>query len=117
MDGRSAEICRRVGERIREERMKKNLSQDELASMADLGRDQLCNIELGKAGMRMTTFARLVEALQVSADSLLLVDTPAGRHFYQEKFAEIVADCSPEEIEALLAAVKDIKGVIRRNSE
>lgn len=41
--------------------------------------------------MKLETFIRIIEALQVSADSLLRPDVPEVRSLYQSEFDELLA--------------------------
>ena len=72
---RSEEVME-IGKRIRELRLKKNMSQADLADKANISLSQVSDIETGKSSMRLTTFIGIVEALQVSADVLLRPDIP-----------------------------------------
>ena len=60
-----------VGQRIREARKRKRLSQNELAEMAQISPSHMSDIENGKTSLSLDIFMRLTEALQVSADWLL----------------------------------------------
>lgn len=59
--------------------------------------------------MRLTTFIGIVEALQVSADVLLRTDIPEVNTLYKSEFAEVLADCTPSEIDSILKIVKEVK--------
>ena len=60
-----------MGARVREARVKMNLSQTDLAELAQLHPTYISQIENGKANMSIDVFMRLTEALQISADWLL----------------------------------------------
>lgn len=98
-----------VGKRIREIRVKKNMSQSDLADKANISLSQVSDIETGKSSMRLTTFIGIVEALQVSADVLLRTDIPEVNNIYKSEFAELLEDCTPTEIESILKIVKEVK--------
>lgn len=106
-----------VGARIREVRKKKGMSQSDLAVAAHLSLPQVGAIELGKSQMLLGSFVRIAEALQVSADSLLRLDVPQVNQLYQAEFSDVLADCSPDEIESILKIVKEIKAATRRKNE
>lgn len=105
---RSEEVAE-VGKRIRDLRLKKNMSQADLADKANISLSQVSDIETGKSSMRLTTFIGIVEALQVSADVLLRTDIPEVNNIYKSEFAEVLEDCSPAEIESILKIVKEVK--------
>ena len=107
-DQRAEEAIER-GKRIREFRVKKNMSQAALADKANVSLSQISDIERGKTSMRLTTFIGIVEALQVSADVLLRTDIPEVNTLYKSEFAEVLADCTPSEIDSILKIVKEVK--------
>ena len=98
-----------VGKRIREIRVKKNMSQADLADKANISLSQVSDIETGKSSMRLTTFIGIVEALQVSADVLLRSDIPEVNNLYKSEFAEVLEGCTPTEIDSILKIVKEVK--------
>ena len=106
---RRAKEAVEVGKRIREFRVKKNMSQAVLAEKANISLSQISDIERGKTSMRLTTFIGIVEALQVSADVLLRTDIPEVNTLYKSEFAEVLADCTPSEIDSILKIVKEVK--------
>lgn len=104
-----AEEAIEIGKRIREFRVKKNMSQAALADKANVSLSQISDIERGKTSMRLTTFIGIVEALQVSADVLLRTDIPEVNTLYKSEFAEVLADCTPSEIDSILKIIKEVK--------
>ena len=104
-----AEEAIEIGKRIREFRVKKNMSQAALADKANVSLSQISDIERGKTSMRLTTFIGIVKALQVSADVLLRTDIPEVNTLYKSEFAEVLADCTPSEIDSILKIVKEVK--------
>lgn len=62
-----------VGQRIRAAREKKNLTQEELAALVNLSPTHVSVIERGTKTPRVDTFVAIANALEVSAD-LLLID-------------------------------------------
>lgn len=109
----------KIGERIRAVRISKGMSQAELAFAANMATSNVSDIELGKSKMWLATFARIVEALQVSADSLLRSDVPSVNELYQKEYAQLLSDCTPSEIEAIMNIARAVKDTMRtkKNSE
>ena len=96
-----------IGQRIRAIRTSKGMSQAELGFAAHLATSNISDIELGKTKMWLSTFVRIVEALQVSADSILRPDVPEVNGLYQKEYAQLLADCTPAEIEAIMKISKE----------
>ena len=105
-----------IGERIREARVARNMSQQELSTKANISLPHISEIENGKKSMKMPTFIRIIEALQVSADSILRANVPGVNELYQSEFSAIVADCTPTEVEALMKIVLELKRTMRSTS-
>lgn len=108
----------KVGERIRALRIERGMSQADLAARANISLLQISDIELGKTRMFLPTFVKLVEAFQVSADSLLRPDIPQVNNMYSGELAEILDGCTAKEADAILKIVKELKEtmIAQRNS-
>ena len=106
-------LNQQIGERIRESRMAKKMSQQELAAKANISLPHISDIEHGKQSMKLITFVRIIEALQVSADEILRADVPAVNQLYQNEFSQIVEDCTPTEIESLKRILIQVKQSMR----
>lgn len=59
-----------IGSRIKEMRLKRGLTQEALAEMADISSNFLACIEIGKRRGSFETYAKLVEILDTSFDFL-----------------------------------------------
>lgn len=71
-----------IGKRIKAARLEKHLSQIKFAELINVSTPYLSDIENGKTNLSLEIFVRIVEALQVSADWLIMADTP--QTFYKE---------------------------------
>lgn len=69
-------LIRQIGERLKELRLRQNLSQQQLADQAGLSRSAVSQAELGRA-MTLTTLLQLLRALQeIELLSPFLEDLP-----------------------------------------
>ncbi|MBE7686989.1 helix-turn-helix transcriptional regulator [Tenacibaculum finnmarkense] len=59
------------GEKIKEERIKKNLSQERLALLADIDRTYISDIENGRRKVSLEIGYKLSKALSISLSNLL----------------------------------------------
>lgn len=73
-----------IGARIREARLKKKMTQEQLAEKADIGFYYIGEIERGVKLPSLTVFVQIVEALGVTADSLLKDELSATPEFNNE---------------------------------
>ena len=117
MTGRDITESQIIGSRIREVRVKKSMSQAELAAKANISLPHISDLELGKSRMMLASFVRITEALKVSADSLLRPDIPEVKNLYQSEFADILDDCTPAEIDSILKIVKELKTTMHKKAE
>lgn len=104
----------RIGHRIRDIRNKKGINQAELAERAQLSTPVISDIELGKNNMKIDTFKRIIEALQVSADMVLRPNVPATNNVCSQEISELLSDCSAAELESLVKILKEIKETMRK---
>ncbi len=61
----------KLGQKIKFERLKRNLSQEQLAELSNISVYGLSNIETGKTDLKYTNLLRLADAFSVSASELL----------------------------------------------
>jgi transcriptional regulator with XRE-family HTH domain len=63
-------VSRILGEKIRSERVKAGLSQEQLAEKADLARNYIGNIERAEYNVTLETLVRIAKALNLSISEL-----------------------------------------------
>ena len=102
-----------IGARIREARLMRSMSQAELAEKSNISLPHISEIELGKADIRLQSFIRIIEALQVSADEIIKASVPSVSHLLIQEYADMLADCTPEETQALITITKQLKATMR----
>lgn len=71
IDGRESEIQKHFGERVREMRKLKGLSQEALALACELDRTYVGGVERGERNISLINIYRIAEALGVSPKELL----------------------------------------------
>ncbi|MDM9385786.1 helix-turn-helix transcriptional regulator [Chlorogloeopsis sp. ULAP01] len=65
------EILKKFGERVRDERLKQGLSQEELAEKASLHRTYIGMIERAEKNITLINIAKIAKALEMNVDELL----------------------------------------------
>ena len=105
-----------IGERLKKARIANKMSQQELATKANIALPHISDIEHGKKSMKLITFVKIIEALQVSADSILRADVPAVNHLYQSEVSELLEDGSPSEVEALKKIILQVKETMKASA-
>lgn len=66
-----AEILDKFGKRVRDERLQRGLSQEELAEKAELHRTYIGMIERGEKNITLINIEKIAKALIISVDELL----------------------------------------------
>lgn len=66
-----ASILIKLGKRIREERLRRGLSQEELAELADVHRTYIGMVERGEKNITLLNIERIAAALKIPVDELL----------------------------------------------
>ena len=98
-----------IGERIRQIRTQKGMSQAQLAEKAGLSLPVISSIENAHSKVWLITFAKIAESLEVSADDILRLNTPGPSSGYPQEFAELLEGCSPVEAEAIMKIARQMK--------
>lgn len=65
------DILKRFGQKVREYRLQRGLSQEKLAEISGMHRTYISSLELGKRNVSLVNIHALAKALQVSPDELL----------------------------------------------
>ena len=73
---------KRIGQRIRETRMKRHMSVEELSSLVEISPSYLHRIESGAVNsISLPAFVRIVNALETTADALIYGGNSERRRF------------------------------------
>ena len=94
-----------VGHRIKMARESKNLSQEDLAELVDLSPTHISVIERGVKVTRLDTFVAIANALEVSADSLLVDVVDQSVIGVTNKLYDMLSKLPKKEQERIMKAV------------
>lgn len=104
-----------IGKRVGEIRKHRGLSQQKLSERINRSPTYVSYIEGGLKCMSLDTFVSIANALQVSADELLMDSIENTIKVSNHEFAAIIYDCSEYEKRILLEVVLAVKKAIREN--
>ena len=96
----------RLGQRIREERLKLNLTQARLAEDIDISDTYIGQIERGERSLTLDTLVRLVNRLGVSIDYLLKDSVGTGDENIISQFRQIIDSRSDNRKQMALDVLK-----------
>lgn len=105
-----------IGKRVREYRKKQKLTQQALAEQVGLVPSNISHIERGTTKLSIQSLIRIANALHVSAESLLCDNLDHAIQPFQQEIADIIDDCSPEEIRILADILVASKEIIRKHA-
>lgn len=90
-----------LGTRIRQARKEKKWTQAVLAEKVDIGLNYMGEIERGDKYPSMNVFVKLVEALDVSADSLLRDRLATGKEHVYHELTQKLDPLTPKQLNAI----------------
>ena len=93
-----------LGKRIKNERIKRNLTQEQVAELIDVGDVFVGQIERGERTPSITTLIKIANSFGLSTDYILMDEVTAGKSYALNEITEIVKDLSPHN----LMLVKDV---------
>lgn len=99
-----------IGQRIKELRKEKNLSQMELAEKADLAVQYISNVETATRKASLAALVSIANALNVGMDDLLIGILTYDERMYKDDVNVILNDCSLYEkrvISRVMSATKE----------
>lgn len=84
-----------LGRRIRESRISKGYTQQELADRAEIGVVYISEIERGVKMPSLNSFVKIIDALDVSADYVLRDELPSGKEYVCTEITEKLLVLTP----------------------
>ena len=87
-----------LGKRIRETRIKKGYTQQDLAERADIGVVYLSEIERGIKMPSLNIFIKIIDALDVSADYILRDEISTGKEYICMEITERLLALTPSQL-------------------
>ena len=102
-----------IGQRIRQLRRERGLSQETLAECAEISPTHMSHIETASTKLSLPVLAALAQRLSVSTD-YLLYGSSANTH---EEVDAVLDTCSESPIQILAEVVKSTKAALDRYAE
>lgn len=96
------------GNRIKELRNKRKLTQEKLAEMTDLEQQQICRIEKGGCFTTIDTLEKMSAALNVDIDKLFTFSHSKDTDALLAELQELLKKASDEQIKLIYRIVNDI---------
>jgi len=106
-----------IGQRIKIARIKKDITQDQVAEITGLSNPHVSNVETGSTKPSLPTIIKIANALSVSVDELLCDNIIHSKAIFEKELSELLEDCSDKETYAIVEIAKTIKAVFRKTLE
>ncbi|MDD3224818.1 MAG: helix-turn-helix transcriptional regulator [Clostridium sp.] len=98
-----------IGMRIKNERLKFNLSQEKFAELINLSAVFIGQIERGERKMSIETLIKISTHLHVSTDYLIFGNTNKSDNFNNKnKLYELISHCSDKQVKLIGDIIKSI---------
>lgn len=104
-----------IGQRIRSARLKKNMTQENLATIIDCATTYISSIENGHAKLSLSTIIEIAKALDTTLDILVYDNLPLLVSQYDADMKELLEDCTPTEQQILKEMLKSFKLILRNH--
>lgn len=103
-----------IGKRIREARLQKGLTQEQLAERVGVGTTHISHIETDNSVPSISTFVSIVNALNISADELLCGALQRAEHIYIGRLNNLLSDCTTKELRVFTDVIATLKASMRK---
>ena len=102
-----------IGNRISELRKKKGMTQAVLAELSEIEPSHISHIERAATKLSLPTLVAIANALEVTLDELVYNNLSKSTHVSSKIIAELIEDCSSDELFAIAEIVKAEKKILR----
>ena len=102
-----------IGARLRAARLNKNLTQEQVAAMVDVGVTHISHIETGTTIPSTKLLVELMDLLDCEPNEVLAMETKRARYALNNWLSDLVADCSEDEIKIITDTVLALKDSLR----
>lgn len=103
-----------IGQRIREYRTSKGITQAVLAEMSGVEPSNISHIERAATKLSLPTLVSIANALEVTLDELVYDNLKKSSHISISEIDRQLSDCTPAELKAICEVIKTTKAVLRR---
>lgn len=95
-----------IGNRIRRERKRQNLSQQYLAELSDLSPTNISHIERGATKLSLPSLISISNALAVTPNDLLSDSIEECQELLSTELAELTKNCSQTQMKIIIELVR-----------
>ena len=97
-----------IGSRIKQARLAKNMTQEDLADKIDISVAFLSRVERGKSHINLKRLNQLCDLLDVSEGYLLNGASSSSENYLDKEFTDLIKSVSPEKQKLIYNVAKTI---------
>ncbi len=105
-----------IGHRIRQERIRNRLSQENLAELTNSSPQYISHIETARKKPSLETLIKIANALHVSIDDLIAENLTINHYKYDAELSRIIKGCSDYERRVILDIASAVKFSLQQNN-
>ncbi len=107
---------KKLGERVRKERKKHRITQEELAESAGISSQYLSEVENGKKPVSLTVLVEITKTLRYSLDELIFGDCFYG-NAEMHVVSQILKECSDYERAVIIKIIKALRNILAESRD
>jgi transcriptional regulator with XRE-family HTH domain len=108
------ELLRKVGDRVREIRKSKGISQEELGDRSSLHYTYIGKVERGEKNITLESLVKITKALEISLEELFsIVDPNRNKSNLNQQILGLFSSKSIKEQEQLLKMIEIVDNMLR----
>lgn len=104
-----------LGNRIRETRKQRNISQAKLAELANLSVSHISYIENAQRNVSLSSLVIIANVMEITVDVLLIGNQHRNKGEYHDELLHLLDDCTDYEKRILSEQVLSLKTSLRDN--
>ncbi len=97
-----------IGSRIKEARLAKNMTQEDLSEQIDISVAFLSRVERGNSRINLKRLNQICDILDISEGYVLSGAASNQENYLEKEFAELLKKCSPKKQKMIYNVVKAI---------
>ena len=106
-----------IGVRIKNARLAKGLTQEKLAELANISPQHVSHVENGSTKLSLPCLVAVCNALDVTADKMLMDSIPQSEIHLTGEVARIFSECSASEMYLMLSVAESLKKALRLKTD
>ena len=103
-----------IGMRVKIARIRKGMTQDEVAEKAEISNSHISNVETGNTKVSLPTLVLIANAIGVSVDELLCDSVEKSKHVFDDALSRIAKDCDDWETRIIADVAAALKESLRK---